>query len=261
MNHIKKVKVLLFFTAFAGLSFLTYPALAVAQSSSQNYKVEESYFGIGGQTDSASDNYRARQSAGALGVGSAASNNYDAVVGFNTPSEPFLEVYVTGANVDLGILEATAPSYGAAQAGECNCSFSVRSYLSSDYHVFNASNPPANKDGYSLNGKSTQSSMSSSVGDEEFGINLVANSAPIMGASPVNQPDNTFADGQASPGYEIPNQFKYINGDIIAQSPATTGKPGIGKTDYTITYAAKIKSLTPSGDYRMNHDIIVVASF
>lgn len=238
-----------------------YSSVANAQSSSPSYRVEESYFGIGGNVDSSSPNYGARQGAGVLGIGSAASNNYDAVAGFNTPSEPFLEVYVTGANVDLGVLEDTTPSYGAAQAGDCNCSFSVRSYLSSDYAVYTMSSTPTNENGYTLEAKTVQGGLSTSVGQEEFGINLAANTAPLIGATPVNQPDDTFADGQAATGYEAPNQFKYSVGDIIARSPRVIGNPGVGKTDYTITYAAKIKSMTPSGDYKMNHDIVVVASF
>lgn len=260
MRFAKRYDFLAVLTAILLLLILS-STIVNAQSSSPNYKVEESYFGIGGQTDSSSPNYRARQSVGALGVGSAASNNYDAVIGFNTPSEPFLEVYVTGAQVDLGIIDDNVASYGSAQAGDCNCSFSVRSYLSSDYYVLSSSNPPANQSGHILQNKSTQGSMSTLVSEEEFGINLVANSNPAMGANPVNQPDDSFADGEAAPGYEIADQFKYVSGDVVVKSPKVNGNPGIGKTDYTITYAAKIKSITPSGDYKMKHDIIVVASY
>lgn len=238
-----------------------FPVVTFAQSSSNNYKVEESYFGSGGQVDATSNNYRARQSAGALGVGSASSNNFDAVAGSNTPTEPFLEVFVTGANVDLGVLSDTTPSYGVAQAGDCNCSFSVRSYLTSDYVVVSGTPPPTSENNVTLANKATQAAPSTSTATEEFGINLADNSTPDIGASPKNQPDDTFADGSAATGYQLPDQYKYGIGDIIARSPATAGNPGVGKTDYTITYMAKAKTLTPAGNYRMNHIVVVIASF
>lgn len=248
---------------FVGLLlFAGYPSLAFAQSSSNNYRVEESYFGVGGGVNSTSPNYQARQSLGSLGVGSASSNNYDAIVGFNTPSEPFLEMYVTGATVDFGVLEAETPAYGAARAEECNCSFSVRSYMTSEYVVVTASQPPQSEGGgHILNAKTTQGTPSTNSSTEEFGINLVDNTTPDIGADPANQPDNTFADGKAANGYSIPNQFKYSIGDIIARSPATAGNPGVGKTDYTISYMAKIGNITPAGNYVMQHDVIVVAVF
>jgi hypothetical protein len=238
-----------------------YPAAALAQSTSSNYKVEESYFGSGGQVDSNSANYRARQSTGSLGVGDTSSANYRATSGFDTPSEPFLEVTISGGLVSLGTLSDTTPTVSAAQAGSCNCSFSVRSYLSSDYTVVTASQPPTSENGDVIDSKTTQAIPSTSTGVEEFGMNLVDNSSPNVGSNPVNQPDNSFADGKAASGYEIPNQFKYSLGDIIARSPATIGNQGVGRTDYTITYLAKISRVTPAGNYTMEHVIIVVPSF
>lgn len=237
------------------------PGFVIAQSSSSNYQVQESYFGSGGNVDATSNNYRARQSTGALGVGDSSSTNYRSTSGFDTPSEPFLEVQVSGATVNLGTLSDTTPSYGAAQAGACNCSFSVRSYLSSDYVVVTATDPPKSENNDILQNKAVQGSPSADTGVEEFGINLVDNSTPDIGSNPVNQPDNTFADGRANLGYEIPNQFKYVKGDIIARSPADTTKQGIGQTDYTITYEAKIKRQTKAGLYTMNHEIIVTPTF
>lgn len=232
-----------------------------AQSSSSSYRVEESYFGSGGQTDASSANFRARQSTGAIGVGDASSANYRSSSGFDTPSTPFLEVVVTNAAVNLGDLEDATPKYGAAQADACNCSFVVRSYLSSEYNVITASDPPKSENNKILQNKSVQGVPSTSLSTEEFGMNLVDNSTPDIGANPANQPDNTFADGTVASGYEVPNQYKYVKGDIIARSPATIGNQGIGQTDYTITYMAKISSITTAGLYKMNHEIIVVASY
>ncbi len=237
-------------------------AVVFAQSSSNNYQLEEYYFGTGGEVETTSPNYRARQSTGSLGVGSTSSNNFDADTGFNTQSEPFLEMAVMDATVNFGELDSGSTSYGAAEAGACNCSFYVRTYLSSEYIVVTASDPPTSEGGEVLDAKSTLGAPSSSDAVEEFGMNLVANTAPaIFGSDPVNQPDDTFADGDAAADYDQPDNYKYASGDTIARSQATPGNPAIGLTEYTISYIAKPSLNTPAGFYQMEHDLIAIATF
>lgn len=246
---------------FLTIGVISLPIQVLAQSSSPNYRVEESYFGTGGEVDASSASYRARQSTGSLGVGNTSGNANDATTGFNTPSEPFLEMVVSGASVNFGTLSDTSTSSGAAQGGACNCTFYVRSYLSSGYNVLTLSNPPTSENGNSLAAKSVLGVPSTNQNTEEFGMNLVDNTSPNIGANPVNQPDNSFADGKAATGYDTPDQFKYGVGDIIVSSPATVGNQGVGQTEYTISYIAKIKPLTPAGVYTMQHNIVVVAFF
>lgn len=255
-----KQRVRLGYLLLCGLFLI--PNIAAAQSSSPNYRVEESYFGSGGNVDASSANYRARQSAGSLGVGDISSTNYRAVAGFDTPSEPFLEAGVTGADVNFGTLSPNTTSYASAQGGSCNCTFYVRSYLSSDYSVITASQPPTNENGDVIPAKATQAAPSGNASVAEFGMNLVANTAPgAMGTNPANVPDGTFADGKAATGYQTANQYKYGVGNTIANSPATAGNQGIGQTNYTISYIMKIANMTPAGQYTMRHTIIVVATF
>lgn len=52
-------------------------------------------------------------------------------------------------------------------------------------------------------------------GSNQFGINLVANNAPIVG----NNPEGVWANALASADYSIPNQYKYKSGDVVAYSP------------------------------------------
>lgn len=237
-------------------------AVIFAQSSSNNYKIEEYYFGTGGEVESSSPNYKARQSAGSLGVGNTSSDNFDANTGFNTQSEPFLEMAVMDATVNFGAMDSGTTSYGAAQAGDCNCSFYVKTYLSSEYVVVTASQPPTSEGGEILDAKSSLGAPSSNDAVEEFGMNLVANSVPaVFGTDPVNQPDDTFADGEAETGYDQPDNFKYGVGDIIARSQATAGNPAVGLTEYTISYIAKPGINTPAGFYQMNHELIAIATF
>jgi hypothetical protein len=127
-----------------------------AQSSSPNYRVDESAFSSGSNFNANSTNFNASGTAGLNAIGSASSTNFDVVAGLITPDVPFLEFVVTGATVDLGILDATTTSSGEARAGACDCSFFVRSYVSSAYVVTTLSDPPTSESGEVLDAKATQ---------------------------------------------------------------------------------------------------------
>lgn len=230
------------------------PVGAYAQtSSSGSYRVEEAYFGTGGEVDLNSDSFNAQGGLGALGVGSSSSANFDAEAGFLTPSEPYLEFVVNTSSVDLGVLTTTSTGTGSA-------TFYVRTYLSGTYSVVTLSSPPTSEGGAVLAAKSAQGT--SQQGTEEFGINLRANTAPAsFGANPVNIPDNTFADGQAAAGYDTVDNFKYAIGDTIARSQATAGNQAVGQTNYTISYIANVSGITPAGSYTMLHDLMAVATY
>lgn len=55
----------------------------------------------------------------------------------------------------------------------------------------------------------------SAAGNNQFGINLVQNTEPAMGADP----DGQFTNATATPDYSIPNHFVYRNGDVVASAP------------------------------------------
>ncbi|RYF29239.1 MAG: hypothetical protein EOO17_02080 [Chloroflexi bacterium] len=52
-------------------------------------------------------------------------------------------------------------------------------------------------------------------GVNQFGINLVANNTPVVGSDP----EGEWANAAAEIDYSIPNQYKYVSGDVIAYSP------------------------------------------
>ena len=228
--------------------------IGFAQYSSGNYKANEVIFGAGGDTNQSSASYNASVSAGALGVGQTSSPNYRAFSGFLTPNEPFLELGVTTPNVDLGVLSTNSTNTATA-------SFYVRAYVDTGYTVQTMSQPPSYTSDINSHTLAAKTTLGSPVtGTEEFGINLVHNTAPVsFGSDPSPQPDGTFADGVASTGYNTPNQFQYNIGDTIAQTPA--GLSGWGQTTYTISYIADEGVLTPAGDYTMTHDLVVVATY
>jgi hypothetical protein len=220
-----------------------------AQYTSPNYESNETNFGIGGDLDSSSTNYKAQSSVGGLGVNNVTGSAYQAYSGFLTPNEPFLEMTINTSSADLGVLDSTA-------AKTANATFTVRAYTDSGYTVVTASQPPKTSTGITLTPMASLGS--STVGTEQFGMNLVANTSPVtFGANPSKQPDPTFANGQAASGYDTTNQYKYNQGDTIAQ----TSTSGWGQTVYTISYIGNITGITKAGQYSMVHDLVVVPTY
>lgn len=234
--------------------FMLLGASASAQYTSPGYQSNEVFFGSGGDLQSTSTNYQAQSSLGALGVGNPSSASYQASLGFLTPNVPFLELNITTSTVNLGTLDASSTKTGTAN-------FYVRAYINSGYTVQTVSQTPSYTSGVNthfLTGMSTLGT--SSIGTEQFGINLRANTSPAtFGADPSPQPDGTFATGTGATGYNTVNQYKYNAGDIIAQTPS--GSSGWGQTNFTISYIANIGQLTPAGNYSMVHDLVVVATY
>ncbi|MGI9028210.1 MAG: hypothetical protein ACR2FM_05235 [Candidatus Saccharimonadales bacterium] len=258
---IKNKKTIITSLVAAATLLFSFPMAVFAQSSSNSYKIEEYYFGTGGEVDASSTNYRSRQSTGGLGVGNASSDNFDVNAGFNTQSEEFLEFVVENTSVNFGTLDSGTVSYGAAQAGGCNCSFYVKTYLSSSYSVVTISQPPTSENGDVFTAM-TGGAPVTPDNIEEFGMNLVANTNPAaFGANRVNQPDDSFADGQAAPGYDTTDSYKYSPGDEIARSQATPGNPAIGLTEYTISYVMKPSINTPASFYQMDQILVAIPTF
>lgn len=220
----------------------------IAQSSSTNYSVEESSFSSGSGTG-ASASFSAQGSAGDLAVGSAFSTNYGAYAGPISPNEEYLEMVVTPASIDLGTLSPSTTATGTAN-------FYVRSYLNSSYTVVTASAPPTNEGGDTL--APMTSTGLPTLGVEQFGINLVNNATPDIGSDPAWQPDSNFANGEAASGYDVVDQFRYNQGEVIAQSG---GNPAWGQTNYTISYSANVSGITEAGLYVMVHTLIAIATF
>ena len=235
---------------------LLLPTAVFAQtSSSTSYQVNEATFGAGGDVNASSASYNARGSAGNLGVGESTSSSYAAFAGSVTPTDEYLELNVTGGTVDLGTLTTSSTGIGTA-------SFYVRTYLNEGYVIKTMSGTPAN-------GARTLAAMTgggaSSQGTEQFGINLVANTAPTNGSypsgagtDPSQVPSSTYANGQAATGYDTANSFKYNTGDTIASSSSARAW---GQTNYTITYIANISGVTPGGQYYVDHDIVAIPTY
>jgi hypothetical protein len=80
---------------------------------------------------------------------------------------------------------------------------------------------------------------SSSTGTSQFGLNLVANSQPSLGAS-----RSGIGTTVAVNGYGNTNQFKFNNGDVIARSTVSTNY-----NVFTVSYIANVSEDQAPGVY------------
>lgn len=208
--------------------------------------------GAGGELNACSGNYCAKQTAGEIAAGNTASTAFQSQAGFNVNREPYLAFSVAGGSTDLGYLSqlATATTTGT---------FAVKTYLANGYVVQLASDPPSNVTGGHVLAGLT-SPTASSIGSEQFGINLVHNTSPAslsgISADPVQVPDNTFSFGTVAAGYNTANAYKYVKGDTIASSNKSSGQ-----TDYTISFIYNIDNLTPDGTYKFNGTLVATSNY
>lgn len=244
-GKIKNIALLVLFFA------VLLPVTVSAQYSSPSYKVEETIFGAGGELDTSSSNYKARATAGELGVGNTASANFQAFAGFNTTNDPMLEVVINGGSFDLGYLDI-----GSVKA--TTATFAIRNYLASGYVVRLGGTAPKNiNGGYTLAGMAVAGS--STPGSDQFGVNLAANNiAPVgpFGSAPQQLPDNTFGFGTPTTDYGTSNLFKFVENEVIAQSTKSSGV-----TFYTLSMMVNTSKNATAGYYTTDLYVNVTPTF
>lgn len=242
---------------FTLILMLSYSVGYADTSSSTNYRVDQTFFGSGGDLNACSTGatgYCSKQTAGELAVGNTNSANYQAYAGFNTTDDPYIEFVVTESAIELGYFSTSAPATATS-------TFYVRAWESNGYSVQIASEPPSNVDGVHHQMDTLSSGGSSVPGTEQFGINLVKNTnfcgvACDLGSNPVQVPDSTFSFGQVVPGYGTSGIFKYNKGDIVARSLKSTSV-----TIYTVSYLFNIATVTPSGQYILKQNMVATGTY
>jgi hypothetical protein len=213
-------------------------------SSSAHYTLFETSFGADTGGSSTSASYSATQSVGNEAVGNEASTTFRTQAGSVTTNDPALGFSLSNGAVAFGNLSATTPT-------QTSTTFSVIDYTSYGYTVQITGATPSNGS-HVIPGMST--TASSSVGVEQFGMNLVANTAPTsIGANPNN---GGFGYGVASANYSTPNQYRYVAGETIASAPKSSGV-----TTYTISYLLNVASLTPGGQYTSNQTLVITGTY
>lgn len=90
----------------------------------------------------------------------------------------------------------------------------------------------------------------SSLGTSQFGINVVDNAAPNVGANP------SGGSGAGTNDYNDADLFRFVSGDSIA---ATAGPSN--STTFTVSYIANVATTTAIGDYNTTLTYIVTGNF
>jgi hypothetical protein len=228
-----------------------YEARVVGQGVSNNFRIDESFVGPGGNLDANSTNYQFQSGAQSVGNGGGVtqgeSTNYTAQGGYTTTSEPRLGCVLNTGSINFGSLSTSVPTTATA-------TFSVLNYTSYGYIVSIVGSPPQNGS-YTLDDMSTNDA--SQAGIEQFGINLVANTSPTtFGANPVQVPDSSFSFGTAATNYDTPNSYRYNTGETIAQAGESSGQ-----TNYTISYLVNVSNTTAGGSYSGNQTIVCTGTY
>ena len=218
------------------------PGQALALQSN-SYRFDESVIGVGGMGEASSTNYKAVEDVGSLAVGNSSSSNFQVEAGTKTTHDPTLSFKINTANLNLGEFTASGPTTASA-------SFTVSNYTSYGYVVQIVGTPPKNGN-HTIDPLTTTSA--SQAGVDQFGVNLVANTAPLVGANPDN---GQFGFGSAASNYATPNMYRFVNGETIAKAEKSSGE-----TNYTLSYLVNVESLTPGGKYTSNQTLIVTGTY
>lgn len=211
-------------------------------SNSTNYQVIDTQFNAG-TMDGCSGSYCARASIGDIVANESKTSASTAQFGSQPEgAEPLLEVIVDPGETNLGVLdtEHTATKTSIIR---------VRNYLSNGYIVQVVGTPPKYKNHVMA---TAGSPTESTPGVEQFGMNVVANTTPNVGANPVQVPSGDFSFGTVEVGYDTPNRFKYASGDIVARSTKSSGR-----TDYTLSMIVNVSNMTPAGHFQGEYSIVV----
>lgn len=212
---------------------------------STNYQFIETSLGGTGLTETSSPNFQSQQSGGIIGVGTSSDGTVQIQAGHETTSDPALSFAVLSNSASFG-------SFSPTSTAVANSSFEVSDYTSYGYIVQIFGTPPTNSSGYSISPMTT--TAASSVGTEQYGLNLVANTNPVsFGANPNN---GQFGYGSVSANYDTPNNYRFVNGDTIASSAKSTGL-----TIYTMSFIVNVSDITPGGQYIAKQNIICTGTY
>lgn len=230
---------------FIAVSLLVFGAPNIYAAQSAHYILNESTLGAGGLNQSSSASFIGQDAIGSIGVGTAASTNFQVQAGSVTPSDPNLSVAVNGT--------VNFTTFSAAAAATATTTFTILNYTTYGYVAQIVGNPPSNGT-TTITPMGTTSPTASVAGTSQFGINLVANTLPTSVGANLN--NGQFGFGSVTANYNTSNVYRYVSGETIARATKNSGL-----TTYTITYVVNVPALTPGGIYTSNQTLIVTGTY
>ncbi|OGY50624.1 MAG: hypothetical protein A3J59_01320 [Candidatus Buchananbacteria bacterium RIFCSPHIGHO2_02_FULL_56_16] len=235
----------IFFLIF-GLAFSIGLGGTNARTESTNYIIWADVFSGGGLDVSTSTSYTLQDTIGEAIILSATSTAaaYGLKAGFRELyADQYLTLSASVSSLDLGTLSnlrATTASHTLAADTNSPSGFTITvsgSTLTSGTNTISATGATA---------------VGSSPGSEQFGFNLVANSAPAAGSNP----SGTSPIGSAAGQYGVANSFAFQSGDTVASASVD-----VNATTYTVSYLANVSTLTEMGTYSTTLTFAATANF
>lgn len=86
---------------------------------------------------------------------------------------------------------------------------------------------------------------------KQFGINLMANTAPTVGTAV-----SGTGTGAPATGYNTANSFKFVSTDVVASASVPTNT-----NNYTVSYIANIDGVTAPGSYQTILNYVATANY
>lgn len=181
-------------------------------------------------------------------------------------------VFCTGATVGLDIATSTVPDCSTATSGLISFDqlFSPTTTAVSTSQMAASTNAGA---GYAItvngptltSGSNTIAGMNTAgisvPGTAQFGLNLKANvTTPTVGLEVAPAPNGTNYRGQAAPGYNTVEEYKFTSGDAVALSDNVTAGPTDAQI-FTVSYIANVPGSQPAGTYTSTLTYICTATF
>jgi hypothetical protein len=189
-----------------------------------------------------------------------------------TGTMPESLIFCTGGTVgtNAGIPDCSTASSGAVSFNQLFSPTSTSTAISQMAASTNAGF------GYSItvngatltSGSNTISAMGSATtgvhGLSQFGMNLVANttttSTPAVGSNVAPTANGTNYKGEAVSPYDTPDTFKFVTGNIIADS-ANGGAGGTDAQIFTTSYIVNVPGSQPAGTYTTTLTYICTPTF
>ena len=199
--------------------------------SSTNYEIWGDVIGVGGLETSQSLNYQLQDTIGEAFAESATSTSVSYGIKAGLRELQFLTVSIGASSVDLGALTTGTTGTGSHTLSVATSAFNGVTVVVSGATLTSGGNTIDAIGG---------TAAASSAGSEQFGLNLVDNASPNIGATRSPAGSNLAPAG----AYSTADQFAFSSGNTVASSSSP-----IPDTVLTVSYVANISGSTAAGTY------------
>jgi hypothetical protein len=236
---------LLFIVVITLVSFIN---IGFARQDSENYIIWGDVFSSGGLENSTSESYKTQDTIGEAIIWSATSTSetYGTKAGFRELyPDQFLTMTMGASSIDFPVANINV-------AHTTSHTLTIDTNAIKGFTItLTGETLTKGTDKIDAIGSAAQV-YNTNV--EQFGINLVANTSPIIGADPTGTAPLASVDAP----FDTANQFAF---DDVAANTIASATTDTGETVYTVSYLLNTISTTPPGDYSTTLTYAATANF